>query len=230
MSMKRKTIILGSQSPQRLELLRQVVCPERTVVMPPRSTSEAGFEGLGDWLAIEQRLLQIAGDKCDDVRAQLADPRCPIQSADIGAIVAADTVIVGEADNGRLEVLGKPPDDDTWPDVVRQWFRDYYIGKTHEAATALLVADVQGERLARVVRSKVAFRADGDQWFDWYVATGEPRNKAGGYAIQGAGSIFVERVEGSLSNVVGLPLVELMELLRARNLDLLRQRGAGMCR
>jgi septum formation protein len=110
--------------------------------------------------------------------------------------------------------------DDSWPAAVRQWFRDYYIGKTHAAATGLVVARPNGERLARVVRSEVTFRADGERWVDWYIRTGEPRNKAGGYAIQGAGSVFIERVEGSLSNVVGLPLAELMEVFRELGVDL----------
>ena len=53
-----------------------------------------------------------------------------------------------------------------------------------------------------------------DEWLDWYVDTGEPLGKAGGYAIQGAGSVLVTRVEGSISNVIGLPLEHTIELLR----------------
>ena len=69
------------------------------------------------------------------------------------------------------------------------------------------------------MKSEVTFRADSERWIDWYLATGEPKGKAGGYAIQGAGSIFVARVEGSLSNVVGLPLRELWEIFDELGID-----------
>ncbi|HXY34093.1 MAG TPA: Maf family protein, partial [Planctomycetaceae bacterium] len=70
-------------------------------------------------------------------------------------------------------------------------------------------------RMTRVVTSRVTFVEDVDRWLDWYLSTEEPRGKAGGYALQGAGSIFIAKVEGSLSNVVGLPLAELLEMLAA---------------
>jgi septum formation protein len=57
-------------------------------------------------------------------------------------------------------------------------------------------------------------RPDVEPWLDWYIATGEPQGKAGGYAVQGAGSVFVTKIEGSYSNVVGLPLEETLALLR----------------
>lgn len=214
-------MVLGSRSPRRLELLQQVVSGEqRIVVMPPRSTVEAGFGGITDWAGLERRLREIARDKCDDIQAQLAEPSSPLSPTDVQAIITADTVIAGITDEGRLEVLGKPPDDDRWPDVVRQWFMKYYIGKTHLAATAICVAQPEGRRSERVVRSDVTFRADSQRWLDWYIASGEPRGKAGGYALQGAGGIFIERVEGSLSNVVGLPLAELLELFEGLGVSL----------
>jgi septum formation protein len=65
----------------------------------------------------------------------------------------------------------------------------------------------------------VTFGADGQPFLEWYLATGEPRGKAGGYALQGAGSLFVERVNGSPSNVVGLPLRETWEVLREAGME-----------
>ena len=96
--------------------------------------------------------------------------------------------------------------------MVKFWFREYYAGKAHRAVTALCVATPTGRPIERVVTSEVTFHSDVDRRLDWYLETGEPLGKAGGYAIQGAGSIFVSRVEGSLSNVIGLPLRELMEI------------------
>ena len=249
--------ILGSRSPRRLELLRQIVPAERIEVVPPLSTDEAGLDGLHDWPAIESRMLEIARSKCDDVLAQLQDrartnPRDFPNPGDFGddvvAVITADTTIVANDDDGRLMVLGQPPEDDTWPETVRHWFRDFYAGRTHAAVTALCVTvlprtPLSGERGAsapclseqpsdagrspanprdfasRVIKSEVTFHANVERWLDWYIATGEPKGKAGGYAIQDAGGIFVSRVEGSLSNVVGLPLRELLHLFEELGVD-----------
>jgi predicted house-cleaning NTP pyrophosphatase (Maf/HAM1 superfamily) len=293
MNPKERRLVLGSRSPRRLELLRQIWPAELIDVVPPTSTAEAHFKNLHDWKSIERRLLEIAGTKCDDVAAQLrnglgdlddparfcdadgrspspptplprgergedlrATPRCangaeagtlspqrgtlsPLapgglrraQSSRRGVggegahddstapvVVTADTIVIVERAGGLLHVLGQPPADDSWPEVVRRWFREDYAGKTHVAATAVCADRIGQEgdpsrRISRVVTSRVTFSEDVDRWLDWYLATGEPRGKAGGYALQGAGSVFIAKVEGSLSNVVGLPLAELLEML-----------------
>jgi len=76
----------------------------------------------------------------------------------------------------------------------------------------LCVRGPDGPTAERIVATEVTFIADVDKHLDWYIGTGEPRGKAGGYAIQGAGSIFITRVVGSLSNVIGLPLEALLEI------------------
>ena len=68
-------------------------------------------------------------------------------------------------------------------------------------------------RLQQIAQSHVWFREDAEPLLDWYLATNEPLGKAGGYALQGLGSVFVTRVEGSITNVVGLPLEAITELL-----------------
>lgn len=226
-------IILASRSPRRLELLQQIVPAERIQILPPRSADELGFDGLTTWPAIEARLVAIARHKAADVLEQLTQNpsifnlqfaidnlQFPEHQSPQAIILAADTVIVVTNQAGDKVVLGQPPDDESWQEVVRGWFREYYFGKTHIAATALSLVPLteEGEpqaikRVERVVTTEVTFVADGEQWLDWYLSTDEPRGKAGGYAIQGAGSVFVERVVGSLSNVVGLPLRETLELL-----------------
>jgi septum formation protein len=209
----RLRIILASRSPRRKELLRLLVPPESIEVLPPRDAEEAGFIGLYDLPSIEARLIEVACTKAADVSDQLR-PRTSSQAEQPDPIiVAADTVIVVQDAAGRSRVLGQPPDDETWPDVVRSWFREHYAGRTHLALTALCVLSEPSFRRVCIARTKVTFTSDVDLLLEWYLSTGEPRGKAGGYAIQGAGSVFVTRIEGSFSNVVGLPLEELRDIL-----------------
>jgi septum formation protein len=101
-----------------------------------------------------------------------------------------------------------------WTNQVRDWFQRYYLGRTHTVLTAVCLSTSAGVRQERLVSTEVTFRADGGRWLEWYLSTGEPLGKAGGYAVQGAGALFVERIEGSPSNVIGLPLWETFALLR----------------
>ena len=201
-------LILGSRSPRRRELLELLVSPESIDVRPPSSSDELGFAGLSSWLDIAQRLQQIAREKNEDVLAQLSP------SNDSQLVLTADTTIVATDADGCYRVLGQPPDDDSWREVVRRWFCDFYAGRSHIAATSVCLTDPHtGRRLERIVQSQVWFRDDVEPLLDWYLATGEPLGKAGGYALQGLASVFVTRVEGSITNVVGLPLEALVELL-----------------
>jgi septum formation protein len=201
--------VLGSRSPRRLALLRQIVPADAIEVVPPRRADEADFAGLSAWPDIECRLEEIVRVKCDDVLDQLKTrPPDPART-----VITADTIVVVRGSDDRLCVLGQPPDDPSWPDVVRRWFREHYAGQTHTVATQLCVAQLSRPAVYRVVKSSVTFYDEVDRWLEWYLATGEPRGKAGGYALQEAGSVFVSRVEGSLSNIVGLPLRELHEIL-----------------
>lgn len=87
-------------------------------------------------------------------------------------------------------------------------------GRTHEVWGGIALADREGERTACAV-TKVAFADLDDAWIDWYLATGEWRDRAGAYAIQGRGSALVDGVEGDFWNVVGLPVAELVRLAPA---------------
>jgi septum formation protein len=196
-------VVLGSRSPRRIELLSHLVPLERIVVRPPSSPDEAGFDGLTTWGAIEAQLAEIARTKNADVRRH--------SSPDAIVLTADTTVVAGERD-GELVVLGQPPQDESWPEVVRGWFRDHLAGRTHFVLTAICLSNPR-QMLERTVRTAVTFAPATMDEIDWYVATGEPQGKAGGYAVQGAGSRFVTRIDGSPSNVVGLPLAETAELL-----------------
>jgi septum formation protein len=119
-------------------------------------------------------------------------------------VIAADTTV--EVDGAILE---KPIDDDDARRMLR-----LLSGRTHHAHTAVTVAGEVGPNTI-VVTTAVSFVPLTDEVIDWYVTTGEANDKAGAYGIQGAAGAFVERIDGSVTNVIGLPLAETLALLRA---------------
>jgi septum formation protein len=200
-------LILGSQSPRRRELLGWLLPGDDVEVVSPRITTEPSFADDLDLAQIDAHLLDVARLKNADVREQAVGPRQGIP------VLTADTVVVVFDERQRPLVLGKPPDNPREQGrVVREWFDRYYLGKVHLAKTGVCLTTATGRHEA-LVTTQVWFRGGLVEAVPWYVSTGEPAGKAGGYAIQGAGSLFVERIEGSLSNVVGLPLAETRELL-----------------
>lgn len=201
-------LVLASRSPRRLELLNQLV-PGRVRSVPPRDMEEAGFDDARTVWAIEQRLREIARGKADDVLRQLRQDAGQTSPGWL-AVVAADTVIA-VPDRTGITVLGQPPAD-RWQETVTDWFRNTYRGRTHLALTGLCIETPAGKRSERVVSTEVTFTEDIDRWLDWYLATGEPQGKAGGYALQGLGSVLISQVTGSLSNVIGLPLETVMDI------------------
>jgi septum formation protein len=201
-------IVLGSRSPQRHELLTGLIGEDRIEVLPPVCAQERGFGDTRTIDAIHDRLSQIAGGKADDVRLQLGAQR---RATGIAAVICADTVIVVAEPDGTLCVLGQPCESN-WQQEVGGWFERYYAGRTHTAATAVCVVSASGRVLERVVESRVTFGEVGSEWLKGYLASGESLGKAGGYAIQGLAGEVIERVEGSRSNVVGLPVEAVAEM------------------
>ena len=127
-----------------------------------------------------------------------------VQLAGPGVVVAADTTVVVDD-----EVLGKPG---SLPEAVAMWAR--LAGREHRVLTGVAVADGR-EMRAEVVTTRVRFRDIPPVEMRAYWASGEPADKAGGYAIQGLGAVIVTGIDGSYSNVVGLPLAETAALLAA---------------
>ena len=140
--------------------------------------------------AAERYVERLAREKAEAV--QVRHPNATVLGADTSVVV--DGV-----------VLGKPGSEDEALSMLRR-----LSGRTHEVMTAVAVAGVG----ARCVTAEVSFTAATDAALRWYVSTGEPLDKAGAYAVQGIGGFLVERIEGSHSAVVGLPLVETLALLR----------------
>ena len=203
-------IVLGSRSPRRRDLLSAAIGAERLVCLPPASATEAGFHKLQYDTQIKDRLLQIARAKHEDVAAQLPyqpwfDRNCP------PVLVVADTTVVAGPRDGSREVLEQPGPALLGTDV-RDWFLRLLSGKTHTVLTAVLVS--RGTHMqSQIVATEVEFATLSEQQIDWYLATGEPQGKAGGYAVQGLAATFVKRVSGSLTGVIGLPLLETMQLI-----------------
>jgi septum formation protein len=138
----------------------------------------------------------VALDKARSVAARLAD----------GVVLGADTIVVIDG-----VALGKPAGPDHARDMLRR-----LRGREHEVITGVAVVDVgSGRSETSSVVSRVRMAAYGDAEIEIYVASGEPLDKAGAYAIQGAGGALVAGLEGSFSNVVGLPLEETARMLAA---------------
>ncbi|MEK6630872.1 MAG: Maf family protein [Acidobacteriota bacterium] len=179
-------LVLASASPRRAALLR-----------------DAGFDFEVIPAHVDERLLP--GESPRTYVMRLADEKARAVSASChGAIaIGADTVVL--VDNS---ILGKPKDDE---DARRMLA--VLSGRTHDVLTGLsLRADARW--MTAFEQSRVTFARLNPGEIDWYVASGEPRDKAGGYAIQGLASRFVTAVEGSYANVVGLPVSRLYAMLR----------------
>lgn len=139
----------------------------------------------------EAYVLRLAEEKAAAVHAR--HPRA--------TVLAADTSVVLEG-----AVLGKPSTAEEALAMLRR-----LCGRTHQVMTAVAVAGAG----SRLVTASVSFAGAPEAALRWYVSTGEPMDKAGAYAVQGIGGFLVERIEGSHSAVVGLPLVETLALLQA---------------
>ena len=182
------TLYLASGSPRRRELLTQIAVPFLTQIAP---IDENALPGESPIAYVER----LARAKAQAGLAALAD------TAD-AVVLGADTAVVLD---GRI--LGKPAGRDEALATLSA-----LSGRTHQVLTA--VALVNRERLAsRVVTSQVTFRALAHAEIEAYWASGEPRDKAGGYGIQGLGAVFVAGLNGSYSAVVGLPVCETAQLL-----------------
>lgn len=189
-------IILGSGSPRRLELLRAVGIEPR-VLAPDIDESVL----LGE--IAQEYVRRLAATKLDAVMRSAG-------AVGVGTIViAADTTV--EIDEA---ILGKPDDNDQAVAMLRS-----LSGREHRVHTGLAVAvagpgcrGVEWEGHVEVVTSRVWFRTLSESQIADYVATGEPSDKAGAYAIQGGGAHFVDHFDGSLDAIIGLPIERLQEI------------------
>ncbi len=186
-------LVLASRSPRRADLLRAAGIP---------------FELFPVDVDEQFRL----GEKPEHAVARLAEAKAAVAAASHpdAIVLGADTTVVISG-----KVLAKPADAEDAARMLR-----LLSGRNHEVLTGVCVWH-QGRRLVHVEPTRVRMAHLGESEIAWYVATGEPFDKAGGYAVQGLASRFIERIDGSYSNVVGLPVSSVYELLKELGCDIL---------
>jgi septum formation protein len=180
-------IILASQSPRRRYLLERAGL--RFAVIPSRFDETSVSSSNPD-----DYVRELAVAKAGDIAGRHPD----------SWVIGADTVVVAE---GRI--LGKPASTAQARDMLRR-----LSGRTHQVLTGYCICRRSNRReFADTVRTDVLFKTLTNEEIDWYIQTGEPFDKAGAYAIQGIGTFLVKRIDGSYTNVVGLPVCEVLEFL-----------------
>ena len=182
-------LVLASGSPRRRELLAHFGIP--FAVVPSGANEDATGTGL-------TQVAELARRKGADVFARYSTL----------PVLAADTLVCLDD-----QVLGKPSDQADACRMLRA-----LAGRWHSVYTGVCLHTPSGAVLERVETTRVRFAPLSDAAIARYVATGEPMDKAGAYAIQEIGGIFVKRIEGSPTNVIGLPLATVAELLAAAGL------------
>lgn len=189
-------LILASASPRRRELLGLLGIPFEIL---PADVDETVVDGEPP----ESTALRLAQAKA----RRLAEKHPG------SLVLGADTVVAVEHADG-FELLAKPEDEDDARRMLRA-----LSGRQHLVVTGFHL-EMREPKIShsQAVTTTVTFRPLGEDEIDAYVATGEPFDKAGGYGIQGVGGIFIERIEGSASNVIGLPICEVALALRATKL------------
>jgi septum formation protein len=187
-------LILASASPRRIDLLARIgIVPDAVV---PADVDESVPKGE----LPREHALRLAMEKAEAVAA--GEP---------GALVlGADTVVAV----GR-RILPKVDDEETLRACMR-----LLSGRRHRVLTGVAVAAAGQHTRTRVVETMIAMKALSDAEIDYYAAHGEWCGKAGGYALQGYGEVYVRHIAGSYSNVVGLPLAETRVLLKSAGYDI----------
>lgn len=194
-----KTIYLASKSPRRRELLRQAgihfeLLPLRGYPLERRDVDETPLphETAADYV---KRMARLKGEAA--IRIMLT------RHLTLRLVLAADTVVVLDG-----EIFGKPADAAEAASMLKR-----LSGRTHEVLTAIAAMNTREVREA-LSRSEVTFRKLDESEIRQYVDSGEPLDKAGAYAIQGRAAMFISHLSGSYTGIMGLPLLETVQLIR----------------
>jgi len=187
--MNTKEIILASASPRRKELLKQLNI--NFEVIPSQIEENIDKENFSP-----EMIEKLALEKAQDVADKINYP---------AVIIGADTVVV--IDN---KILGKPEDKEEAFQMLK-----LLSGRTHKVISAIAVIDKSiNKQITDHVVSEVTFKQLTDPEIREYIETGEPMDKAGAYAIQGIGSKFISSISGCYSNIVGISIEKLAEMLK----------------
>ena len=190
-------LLLASSSPRRAEILRAVGWPFRAFAVNIDESLKPSEQPV-------PYVLRLAREKDEAATQQ--------QQSSSRLVLGADTIVVADGN-----MLGKPRDAEDARRMLR-----LLSGRWHEVLTgvALLRAREHTERSATAHETtRVRFSRLSDEEIDWYVATGEPMDKAGAYAIQGRAALFIEAIDGDFWNVVGLPVRLVYKLVREMQRD-----------
>ena len=186
-------LVLASASPRRRELLTQAGFAFRVEVADIPEDPQPGEDPIA-------YVTRLAREKAETVSRRIAEPSA--------VVLGADTTVVIDG-----LILGKPESPDDAARMLRQ-----LSGRTHHVMTGVAVVTGEGANVQALVAAEttaVEFRSLSQREIDDYVATGEPMDKAGGYAIQGRAARWIPRIHGCYFNVVGLPLALVSSLLAA---------------
>ncbi len=194
-------LILASASPRRRELLDRIGLDFEIIASGIDEEFKEGELARG-------HVLRLAREKAGTVSRE--HPHA--------WVLGADTEVVIDGD-----VLGKP---DT-PEEVRVMLKRL-SGRMHMVITGFsIVMESTGVNIANTVESQVFFKEMSPDEIEWYIKTGEPYDKAGGYAVQGKGALFVREIRGSHTNVIGLPLCEVVSALESLGVVSLNETANG---
>lgn len=184
-------LILASQSPRRLYLLEQAGL---TFSVIPSGFDEDSIQPVKP----AEMVITLAEAKANEVAVQHPE----------AWVIGADTIVtIGNS------ILGKPGNPDDAKQMLKQ-----LSGQTHLVLTGFaIVCKKKQVSISDAVETEVTFKELTDEEIEWYIQTGEPFDKAGAYAIQGLGTFLVQRINGSYTNVVGLPVCEVIEILIKMN-------------
>jgi len=196
-------LLLASASPRRRELLTQIGV---SFTVAPQDLDES------------MQSQESATDMVQRLAREKAESALAANSAEQLVVLGADTIVVVN----DQEVLGKPSGKDSALAMLAK-----LSGNEHSVYSAVTVANASGHQCA-MSHTRVRFRAISANEREAYWASGEPAGKAGAYAIQGIGAVFVSHLVGSYSGVVGLPLFETTTLLQAYGIFPLASRGQSL--
>ena len=192
-------IILASSSPRRQEILKMLKIPFRVIIPNIDETVLSAIE-------TEQVPELIARQKITEVIHSLPPKQ------EIPWVLGADTIVTH---NGK--VYGKPQSAEQAVEFLK-----LFQGNTHTTITALALYNGRTKNITtRICKTQVSFNPMSDEEIQWYVDTGEWHGAAGGYRIQSLASVFIKKIEGSYSNVIGLPIYELYDILKEQGYSLL---------
>ncbi|MEN6622534.1 MAG: Maf family protein [Smithella sp.] len=184
--------ILASASPRRQELLRSMGLKFKTI---PAHVNEDYINGENP----RQHVKRLAQDKALAIAYKHPE----------SMVLGADTIVVIDG-----LILGKPKNK-----MQARQMLERLSGREHKVFTGFSLAHTaSGVTKTRVIQSAVQFKSINYEEMEWYISCDEPYDKAGGYAVQGKGAYFIKSIRGSYTNVIGLPLCEVLEELKKLNI------------